>query len=80
MYADTGYQGIENRSEMEGRGIEKTSPHTRAKRKNQFRLIKRKFGFQKTILRGMLGVLCKVNVLATRSNLFMMHYELQCRL
>ena len=26
MYADAGYQGIENRSEMEGRGIEKTNP------------------------------------------------------
>jgi len=52
MYADAGYQGIENRSEMEGRGIEKTNPHTRAKRKNQFRLIKRQFGFQKTINAG----------------------------
>jgi IS5 family transposase len=79
VYADAGYQGIDKRSEMEGRGIEKTNPHTKAKRNNQFRLIKRQFGFQKTIMRGMLGVHCKVNVLTTCSNLFMMQHELQCR-
>jgi len=60
VYADAGYQEIEKRSEMEGRGIEKTNPHTRAKGKNQFRLIKRQFGFQQTIMRGMLGIHCKV--------------------
>ena len=97
VYADAGYQGIEKRPEMEGKGIgfrvamrpgkrralpdtpegrvddliETAKAHFRAKVEHPFRVIKRQFGFQKTRLRGMLKNLCKVNVLAALSNLFM---------
>jgi IS5 family transposase len=104
VYADAGYQGIEKRPEMEGKGIgfrvamrpgkrralpdtpegrvddliETAKAHFRAKVEHPFRVIKRQFGFQKTRLRGMLKNLCKVNVLAALSNLFMARRRLLC--
>jgi IS5 family transposase len=94
VYADAGYQGIEKRSEMQGRGIgfrvamrpegrlddlvETAKAHIRAKVEHPFRLIKRQFGFQKTRLRGLLKNRCKVNVLAALSNLFMARRRLLC--
>jgi len=105
VYADAGYQGIEKRPEMKGRGIgfrvamrpgkrralldtpegrlddlvETAKAHIRAKGEHPFRVIKRQFGFQKTLLRGMLKNRCKVNVLAALTNLFMVRHELLCR-
>ena len=105
VYADAGYQGIEKRAEMEGKGIgfrvamrpgkrralpetlegrvddliETAKAHIRAKVEHPFRVIKRQFGFQKTRLRGMLKNLCKVNVLAALTNLFMARHQLLCR-
>ena len=104
VYADAGYQGIEKREEMQGRGIcfrvamrpgkrrvlpdtpegrlddlvETAKAHIRAKGEHPFRVIKQQFGFQKTRLRGMLENSCKVNVLATLSNLFMARCRLLC--
>jgi len=91
VYADAGYQGIEKRPEMEGRCalpntqegrlddlVETAKAHIRAKGEHPFRVIKQQFGFQKTRLRGMLKNLCKVNVLAALSNLFMARHRLLC--
>ena len=105
VYADAGYQGIEKRPEMEGKGIgfrvamrpgnrralpdtpegrlddliESAKAYIRAKGEHPFRVIKRQFGFQKTRLRGMLKIRCKVNVLAALANLFMVRHPLLCR-
>jgi len=81
VYADAGYQGIEKRDKMKGRGIgfrlamrpgkrrvlsdtpegrlddlvETAKAHIRAKGEHPFRVIKQRFGFQKTRLRRMLS-------------------------
>ena len=51
--------------------IETAKAHIRAKVEYTFRVMKRRFGFQKTRLRGMTKNRCKVNVLAALTNLFM---------
>ena len=59
--------------------IKTANAYIRAKAEHPFRVIKRQFGFQKTRLRVRLKNHCKVNVLATLSNLFMVRHELVCR-
>ena len=51
--------------------IEAAKAHVRAKGEQPFRVIKQKLGFQKTRLRGMAENRCKVNLIATLTNLFL---------
>jgi IS5 family transposase len=56
--------------------VETAKAHIRAKGEHPFRVIKQQFGFQKTRLRGMVKNLCKVNVLAALTNLFLARRQL----
>ena len=51
--------------------VETAKAHIRAKVEHPFRVIKEKFGFQKSRLRGMVKNHCKVNVLAVLTNLYL---------
>jgi IS5 family transposase len=48
----------------------------RAKVEHPFRVIKQQFDFQKTMLRGMAKNRCKVHVIATLTNLYLVRREL----
>ena len=51
--------------------IETAKAHIRSKVEHPFRVIKQQFGFQKTRLRGLAKNRCKINVLASLTNLFL---------
>lgn len=51
--------------------VETAKAHIRAKAEHPFRVIKDQFGFRKTRLRGIAKNLCKVNVLAALTNLYL---------
>ena len=51
--------------------IEAAKAHVRAKIEHPSRVIKQRFGFQKTRLRGLAKNRCKINVLAPLTNLFL---------
>ena len=55
--------------------IEAAKAHVRAK-VDPFRVIKQQFGFQKTGLRGLAKNSCKINVIATLTNLFLARRQL----
>ena len=56
--------------------IEAAKAHVRAKVEHPFRVIKQQFGFQKTGLRGLAKNSCKINVIATLTNLFLARRQL----
>lgn len=56
--------------------IEMAKAHVRAKGEPPFRVIKQQIGFQKNRLRGMAKNLCKDNVLAALTNLFLARRQL----
>jgi IS5 family transposase len=56
--------------------IEAAKAHIRAKVEHPFRVIKQKFGFQKTRLRGLAKNSYKFNVLAALTNLFLARRKL----
>jgi len=56
--------------------VETAKAHIRAKGEHPFRVIKQRFGIQKTRLRGMVKNRCKVNVLAALTNLFLARRQL----
>lgn len=58
--------------------VETAKAHIRVKGEHPFRVIRQQLGFQKTRLRGMLKIRCKVNVHAALSNLFMARRRLLC--
>jgi len=49
--------------------IKTAKAHLRSKGEHPFRVIKQQFGFQKTRLRGLSKIRCKINVLAALTNL-----------
>ena len=51
--------------------IETAKAHIRSKVEHPLRVIKQQFGFQKTRLRGLAKNRCKINVLASLTNLFL---------
>ena len=59
--------------------IETAKAHIRAKGEHPFCVMKKQFGFQKTLFRGMLKNSCKVNVLTALANLFMARHLLLCK-
>jgi Transposase and inactivated derivatives, IS5 family len=56
--------------------IETAKANIRSKGEHPFRVIKQQFGFQKTRLRGLAKNLCKINVLAALTNLFLARRQL----
>jgi transposase, IS5 family len=56
--------------------IETAKAHIRSKCEHPFRVIKQQFGFQKTWLRGLAKNLCKINVLAALTILFLARRQL----
>jgi hypothetical protein len=56
--------------------IETTKAHIRSKVEHPFRVIKQRFGFQKTRLRNLAKIPCKFIVLAALTNLFVPRRQL----
>jgi IS5 family transposase len=56
--------------------VEAAKAHIRAKVEHPLRVIKQQFGFQKTSLRGLAKIHCKIHVLAALNNLFMARLQL----
>ena len=51
--------------------VESAKAHIRAKVEHSFRVIKQRFGFQKTRLRGLAKNHCKVNMLGAFTNMYL---------
>ena len=60
--------------------VETAMAHIQAKGEHSFRVMKQRFGFQRTRLKRMLKRRCKIHVLSAHSILFMAWYELPCKI